>query len=489
VIYLKKIEINPITRLEGHGKIAIFLDDKGNVAEVFFQVVELRGYEKFLVGLPIEEVPRTVSTICGVCRAVHHTAATKAADEIYGVEPTETAKKIRELFLNAHYVEDHAVILYALGLPDFVVGPEADPAERNIVGLVKKVGVDIVKEVLRKRSYAVKILEMLGGKPIHPVAGLPGGWSKRITEDERKEIEKYAKELVELGKTTLQIFEDVILKNEKYMELITSDAYRVVVNYMGTIDENGKVNYYDGTQKIIDTKGNEIGRFKGKEYLNYIAERVLPWSYLKMPYLKQWGWKGIVDGDGTSLYSVGPLARLNVADGMNTPLAQEAYEKMFDVLKEKPIHYIMAYHWARAIELLNAAERVLELAQDPEITSPDVRAELKEVTGEGVGIIEAPRGTLIHHYKTDENGIVTEANLIVATTHNNGPITLAIRKAAKRFIKNGKVDEKILNYIEMAFRPYDLCLACATHMLPGRLPIEIKVYDSDGNLYKTLRNF
>lgn len=486
---MKRIEINPITRLEGHGKIDIFLDDKGNVAEVFFQVLELRGFEKILVGLPIEEVPRIVSTICGVCRAVHHTAATKAADGVYGVEPTETAKKIRELFLNAHYVEDHAIILYALGLPDFIVGPEADPTERNIIGLVKKVGVDIAKEVLRKRSYAVKILEMLGGKPIQPVAGLPGGWSKRITEEERKEIEKYAKELVELGKTTLQIFEDVILKNEKYMELITSDTYRVVVNYMGTVDENGKVNYYEGVQKIIDTKGKEIGRFKGKEYLNYIAERVVPWSYLKMPYLKQFGWKGIVDGDETSLYSVGPLARLNVADGMNTPLAQEAYEKMFDVLKERPIHYTMAYHWARAIELLNAAEKVLELAQDPEITSSDVRAELKEVTGEGVGIIEAPRGTLIHHYKTDENGIVTEANLIVATTHNYGPITLAIRKAARRFIKNGNVDERILNYIEMAFRPYDLCLACATHLLPGRLPIEINVYDSDGNLYKTLRNF
>ncbi len=486
---MKKIEINPITRLEGHGKIAIFLDESGNVAEAFFQVVELRGYEKFLVGMPIEEVPRTVSTICGVCRAIHHTAATKASDQIYGVEPTETAKKIRELFVNAHYVEDHAVILYALGLPDFVVGPEADPAERNIVGLVKKVGVDVAKEVLRKRSYAVKILEMLGGKPIHPVAGLPGGWSKRITEDERQEIEKLAKELVELGKLTIQIFEDVILKNEKYMELITSDAYRSVLNYMGTIDEKGRVNYYDGVQKIIDTKGNEIGRFTGKEYLNYIAERVLPWSYLKMPYLKTIGWKGIVDGDGTSLYSVGPLARLNVADGMNTPLAQEAYEKMFDVLKERPIHYVMAYHWARAIELLNAAERVLELAQDPEITSPDVRAELGEVTGEGVGIIEAPRGTLIHHYKTDEKGIVTEANLIVATTHNKGPITLAIRKAAKHFIKNGQVDEKILNYVEMAFRPYDLCLACATHVLPGRLPIEINIYDCDGNLYKTLRNF
>ncbi len=486
---MRKIEINPITRLEGHGKIAIFLDDSGNVAEAFFQVVELRGFERFLVGMPIEEVPRTVSTICGVCRAVHHTAATKASDEIYGVEPTETAKKIRELFINAHYVEDHAVILYALGLPDFVVGPEADPAERNIVGLVKKVGVDVAKEVLRRRSYAVKILEMLGGKPIHPVAGLPGGWSKRITEEERAEIEKLAKELVELGKFTVQLFEDVILKNEKYMELITSDAYRSVLNYMGTVDENGLVNYYDGVQKIIDTKGNEIGRFKGKEYLEYIAERVLPWSYLKMPYLKKIGWKGIVDGDGTSLYSVGPLARLNVADGMNTPLAQEAYEKMFDVLKERPIHYIMAYHWARAIELLNAAERVLELAQDPEITSPDVRAELGEVTGEGVGIIEAPRGTLIHHYKTDDKGRVTEANLIVATTHNKGPITLAIRKAAKHFIKNGNVDERILNYVEMAFRPYDLCLACATHMLPGRLPIEIEIYDSEGELVKTLRNF
>ncbi len=486
---MRKIEINPITRLEGHGKIAIFLDDSGNVAEAFFQVVELRGFERFLVGMPIEEVPRTVSTICGVCRAVHHTAATKASDEIYGVEPTETAKKIRELFINAHYVEDHAVILYALGLPDFVVGPEADPAERNIVGLVKKVGVDVAKEVLRRRSYAVKILEMLGGKPIHPVAGLPGGWSKRITEEERAEIEKLAKELVELGKFTVQLFEDVILKNEKYMELITSDAYRSVLNYMGTVDENGLVNYYDGVQKIIDTKGNEIGRFKGKEYLEYIAERVLPWSYLKMPYLKKIGWKGIVDGDGTSLYSVGPLARLNVADGMNTPLAQEAYEKMFDVLKERPIHYIMAYHWARAIELLNAAERVLELAQDPEITSPDVRAELGEVTGEGVGIIEAPRGTLIHHCKTDDKGRVTEANLIVATTHNKGPITLAIRKAAKHFIKNGNVDERILNYVEMAFRPYDLCLACATHMLPGRLPIEIEIYDSEGELVKTLRNF
>ncbi len=486
---VKKIEIEPMTRLEGHGKIAIFLDDKGNVADAFYQIVEFRGYETFLRGMPIEEVPRTVSTICGVCRAIHHTASTKASDGVYGVEPTETAKKIRELFLNAHQVEDHCAILYALGLPDFVVGIEADPAERNLVGLVKKVGVDVGKTVLKKRFAAVKVLEMLGGKPIHPVAGLPGGWSKRVTEDERKEIESLAKEMVELGELTLQVFEDVILKNEKMLELVTADYYRVVVNYLGTVDDDGKVNYYDGWQVGIDTKGNEVFRFKGKDYLNHIAERVVPWSYVKMPYFKQLGWKGFVDGEGTSLYSVGPLARCNVGE-MNTPKAKEAQDKMFDVLKERPIHYIMAYHWARAVELLNAAERVLELSQDPEITSPDVRAELGEVTGEGVGIVEAPRGTLIHHYKTDENGIVTDVNLIVATTHNHPSINIAIKKAAQHFIKEGKdINEKLLNYIEIAYRPYDICQACASHALPGRYPIEVTIYDSEGEIVKVLRNF
>ncbi len=483
----KVIEIEPMTRLEGHGKVAIFLDDKGNVADAFYQIVEFRGYETFLRGMPIEEVPRTVSTICGVCRAVHHTASTKASDGVYGVEPTETAKKIRELFLCAHQVEDHAAILYALGLPDFVVGPEADPAERNIVGVVKKVGAETVKEILKKRFAAVKVLEMLGGKPIHPVAGLPGGWSKRVTEEERAEIEKLGKEMVELGKITLQVFEDVILKNEKYLEMVTADYYRVVVNYMGTV-KDGCINYYDGVQTVINTKGEVIDEFTADEYLDHVAERVVPWSYVKMTYLKKLGWKGFVEGEETSLYSVGPLARCNIAPP-STPLAKEAYDVMYDTLKEKPTHFILAYHWARAIELLNAAERIVELAQDPEITSPDVRAELGEVRGEGVGIIEAPRGTLIHHYKTDEKGIVTEANLIVATTHNHAPINLAIKKAAQHFIQNGVVDDKLLNYVEIAYRPYDICQACASHVLPGRDPLEIVVYDSDGEVVKVLRNF
>ncbi|MDP3481660.1 MAG: Ni/Fe hydrogenase subunit alpha, partial [Desulfoprunum sp.] len=475
---MKKIEINPMTRLEGHGKIAIFLDEHGNVDEAFFQVVEFRGFEKFLVGLPIEEVPRTVSTICGVCRGVHFTAAMKASDGVYGVTPTPTAIKLRELFFNAHYVEDHAVILYALGLPDFVVGPGAPAAQRNIVGLINAVGADLGREVLRKRGLAVKIFEMLGGKPIHPVAAIPGGWSRTINEDERKQILGWSEELVELGQLTLKVFGDVVLKNPAYMELVTGDMYSVPVNYMGTVDAHGDMALYDGTQKVVDLNGKELFSFTGLEYIDHISERVLPWTYLKMPYQKKMGWKGIVEGEGTSLYSVGPLARFNVAKGLSTPLANEAFQQFFATFGCKPVHNILGYHWARAIELLHCAEKIRMLAKDPEITSQDARAPLGEVTGEGVGIIEAPRGTLIHHYNTDQNGIVTDANIVVATTHNKGPINLAVRKAAKHFIKNGKVDEAILNHVEMAYRPYDLCLGCATHAIrPGSSPVEVKIYN------------
>lgn len=479
-----------MTRLEGHGKIAIFLDDAGNVDEAFFQVVEFRGFEKFLVGMPIEEVPRTVSTICGVCRGVHFTAAMKASDGVYGVQPTRVARKLRELFFNAHYVEDHAVILYALGLPDFVVGPNAPAAERNVVGLINAVGAEIGREVLRKRGYAVKIFEMLGGKPNHPVAAIPGGWSKTLNEVEREQIEEWAHELIDLSKLTIKVFGDVILSNPGYMELITGDMYKVPVNYMGTVDENNMVALYDGTQKVVDLQGNDLYTYTGMEYIDYISERVLPWTYLKMPYQKKIGWQGIVEGDGTSLYSVGPLARFNVADGLTTPLANEEFKTFFKTFGTKPVHNIMGYHWARAIEMLHCAENILTLIQDPEITSDDARAPLGEVTGEGVGIIEAPRGTLIHHYNTDEKGIVTDANIVVATTHNKGPINLAVRKAAKHFIKDGNVDEGILNHVEMAFRPYDLCLGCATHAIkPGSSPVEINIYNSDKELTRSLKNF
>lgn len=488
---MKKVEINPITRLEGHGKIAIFLDDAGNVDDAFFQTVEFRGYEKFLQGMPIEEVPRTVSTICGVCRAVHFTASMKASDGVYGVTPPSAGRKLRELFFNAHYVEDHAVILYALGFPDFVVGPEASPAVRNVVGLIQAVGADVGKLVLRKRGLAVKIFELLGGKPNHPVAALPGGWSRRLAESERAQIEEWCKELVELGELTLQVFDNVVLKNPKYMELVTGDMYKVEVGYMGSVDDQGRIAYYDGVQKVIDVDGNPVGSFTGKGYLDFISERVLPWSYLKFPYQKKLGgWDGIKDGPGTNLYAVGPLARFNIASGMDTPKAQAHFERFHATFGAKPVHYILAYHWARAIELLNAAEKCLELSRDPEITSADTWTKPTSCPGEGVGIIEAPRGTLIHHYVTDDKGIVQNANLIVATTHNNGPINLAVKKAARHFIKNGNVAEGMLNYVEMAFRPYDLCLACATHAVTGGgTPIEVDIHDHHGHVIRTLRNF
>lgn len=487
---MKKIEINPMTRLEGHGKIAIFLDDTGNVDEAFFQVVEFRGFEKFLQGLPIEEVPRTVSTICGVCRGVHFTAAMKASDGVYGVQPTDTARKLREMFFNAHYVEDHAVILYALGLPDFVVGPDAPAGQRNVIGLINAVGAELGREVLKKRSYAVKIFELLGGKPNHPVAALPGGWSRSISEAERLQILEWSEELVELGQLTNKIFADIVLNNPQFMELVTGDMYKVPVNYMGSVNDQGQVALYDGTQRVVDVNGNEIARFSGMDYIDNISERVLPWTYLKMPYQKKIGWKGIVEGEGTSLYSVGPLARFNVANGMDTPLADAEFHKFFATFGGTPVHNIMGYHWARAIELLNSAEKIREFASDPTITSTDTRADLGECIGEGVGIIEAPRGTLIHHYNTDEKGIVTDANIVVATTHNKGPINLAVRKAAKHFIKDGNVDENILNHVEMAYRPYDLCLGCATHAIqPGSKPVKIDIFNSKKELQQSLKNF
>ncbi|MDR3089640.1 MAG: Ni/Fe hydrogenase subunit alpha [Desulfobulbaceae bacterium] len=487
---MKKIEINPITRLEGHGKIAIFLDDQGNVDDAFFQTVEFRGYEKFLQGMPMEEVPRTVSTVCGVCRGVHFTASMKASDGVFGVTPPPTGRKLRELFFNAHYVEDHSVILYALGFPDFVVGPEASPAERNIVGLINAVGAEVGREVLRKRGLAVKIFELLGGKPNHPVAAIPGGWSKRLTEDERQQVEEWSKELVELGELTLKIFADVVLKNDKYMALVTGDMYKVEVGYMGSVNDDGNITYYDGLQKVIDATGKEIGTFKGKGYLDFISERVQPWTYLKFPYQKKIGpWQGIVEGPNTNIYAVGPLARMNIVKGMDTPKAQAHFEQFHAALGKGPVHNVLAYHWARAIELLSAAEKCLQLSRDPEITGKETWTKPTSCPGEGVGIIEAPRGTLIHHYVTDDKGIVTNANLIVATTHNNAPINLAVKKAAKHFIKNGNVSQGMLNYVEMAFRPYDLCLACATHTVTGQTPLEVEIFDASGKLYKTMKNF
>lgn len=483
----KKITIDPITRLEGHGKVEIFLDDRGNATNAYLQVPELKGFEQFCVGRPVEELPRITPRICGVCPTTHHMAATKAVDAVYNVQPTETAVKIRRVIYDAFMMEDHLLHFFFLGGPDFIVGPGAKPEERNILGVVGKVGVEIGKKVIDIRRRLRSIITTLGGRVIHPVCGLPGGVSKGISEEQRTEFLKIAEDAVEFAQFTLQTFDDIVLKNKTYLDLIVGDIYKHETYYMGMVDENNHPDFYDGKIRVVDPDGKEIAKFAPEDYLNHIVERVEPWSYIKFPYLKNIGWKGFTDGKDSGVYRVAPLARLNVAEGMATPLAQAEYEKMYSALGGKPAHYTLAFHWARLIEVMFAAEHLLALLKDKSITSDDIRRIPTNKPKEGVGIVEAPRGTLIHHYKTDEDGMVTGVNLIVATVGNSAAMSMSIAKAAQNLIKNGELNEEILNLIEMAFRPYDPCLACATHSLPGKMPLMVNVYDKDKNKVKTIK--
>jgi F420-non-reducing hydrogenase large subunit len=492
---MKQITIDPITRLEGHGKIEIFLNDKGDVANTYFVVPELRGFEQFCVGRPAEEMPRITNRICGVCPEAHHMAATKALDALYHVEPTPAAKKVREMFYSAFYVTDHTTHFYALGGPDFVVGPDAPAAERNILGVVHKVGVEIGKQVIDCRIRNHHVIQVVGGRGVHPVAGLPGGWSKPIKEEERQEFEQIARQNVDFALFSLQVFADIVLANSGYVDLITSDGFTERTYYMGTVDGNNQVNFYDGMVRVVDPAGKEFVKYLPKDYLQHIAEHTEPWTYLKFPYLKAIGWKGLVDGPDSGVYMATPLSRLNAADGMATPKAQEAYEKMYETLGSKkvdgryqPVHFRLATHWARLVELLYAAERMLELVTDPEITDPNVRAPITAKPDEGVGCVEAPRGTLTHHYWTDERGVLTKVNLIVGTTNNYAPIAMSVKKAAQSLIKKGTViTDGLLNRIEMAFRAYDPCFGCATHSLPGQMPLEVIVYDAGMNVVEHLK--
>lgn len=482
---MKRIEIEPITRLEGHGKIEIFLNEKGDVENAYLQIPELRGFEKFCEGRRAEDLPIITPRICGVCPVAHHMASTKALDAAFNVEPTETAKMLRELMYCGYFIYDHILHFYFLGGPDFVVGPEAPAAERNILGVIKKVGLEIGKEVIKHRAYGQKITGILGGKPTHPVSGLPGGISKFLTEDERQEIEDMVKSSVEFAKFSLELFEKIVLKNVDYVNLIKSDAYTLETYYMGLVDKNNKVNFYDGDVRVVDPDGKEFVKFKPNEYLDVIEEHVEPWTYVKLPYLKKIGWKGLRGGVDSGIYRVGPLGRLNAADGMATPLAQEEYEKMYDTLGGKPVHSTLAFHWARLIEVLYASERALELVTDDRILGRDIRNKPGK-PGEGVGIVEAARGTLIHHYILDENALAKKVNLIVATTHNAPAICISIRDAAKGLIHNYEVSDGILNMIEMAFRAYDPCFACATHFAFGQMPMKVNIYDHRRILIKSL---
>jgi F420-non-reducing hydrogenase large subunit len=483
---MKKIVIDPITRLEGHGKISIFLNDAGDVENAYLQIPELRGFERFCIGRKAEDMPILTSRICGVCPVAHHFAGTKALDAAFSVEPPSAAKKLRELMYCAYYIYDHTLHFYYLGGPDFIVGPEAPPEKRNIIGVIEKAGLEIGKEVIKHRAYGQKITELIGGKATHPVCGLPGGMSKPLSEVDRQEIERMAASSVEFAKLTLKLFHDIVLGNSKYVDLIKSDFYALKTYYMGLVDENNRVNFYDGKVRVVDPNGKEFMKFEPKDYLNNIAEHVEEWTYAKSPYLKKVGWKGYVDGVDSGIYRVGPLGRLNASEGMATPLAQEEYEVMYKTLGGKPVHSTLAFHWARLIELLYATERTLQLSRDPEITSTNVRNKPGE-PGEGIGIVEAARGVLVHHYVLDKDALVKDVNLIVATTNNYPAICMSIRDAAKGLIHGGNVNEGLLNMVEMAFRAYDPCFGCATHFAVGQMPLEIDIYNHKRELVKKVQ--
>lgn len=478
----RHITIDPMTRLEGHGRIEIFLDEAGEVADAYMQVPELRGFERFCVGRPAEEMPCITERICGVCPSAHHMAATRALDDLWHVDPPPAAHKVRELFYNLFMFEDHTLHFYFLGGPDFIVGPAAPAAERNVLGVIAKVGLEIGGRVIAVRKEARAIMAEIAGKAIHPVFGLPGGVSKPIGPELGERLRQAAPGFVDFAAFSLQVFADVVLKNRAYLDAILAEHYTHRTHYMALVDEQRKVTFYRGRVRVVDPSGRQVAFFEPRDYLAHIAEHVEPWTYVKFPFLRTPGWKGFVDGPESGVYRVAPLARLNVAEGMATPRAQEHYEQMFATLGGKPAHATLAFHWARLIEALQAAETVLAYSQDPEILSPDVRRVPTATPTEGVGIVEAPRGTLIHHYQTDANGILTGVNLLVATVHNSAPIQMAIKKAAQGVIHHGQVDEGLLNQVEMAFRAYDPCFGCATHTVPGGMPLVVHIHDAGGRV-------
>jgi F420-non-reducing hydrogenase large subunit len=479
---VKRITIDPITRLEGHGKITIFLDDKGDVANAYFQVPEFRGFEAFCEGRPAEEMPRITQRICGVCPTAHHMAAAKAADAVFKVEPPPAARRIRELVMDAFFAGDHATHFYVLSGPDFLVGPDADPAQRNILGLVAKVGAATGKRVIQHLAESHEVVSLLGGRFVHPVLALPGGVAKAVTPDVQKRLIEIGEHFVEFSTFSLQLWRDAILGNSQFKEMVLSPTYYHRTYSMGLVDAQNHVNFYDGDVRVVGVAGKELVRYRPADYQQYIAEWVEPWSYLKFPYLKQIGWKGFVDGPESGIYRATPLGRLNASDGMATPLAQEAYEEFYQYMGGRPVHATLATHWARLVEMLYASEHVLELARHPELADPNIRTIPTQTPGEGIATVEAPRGTLTHHYIADEKGIIQKANLIVGTTNNHAAICMSIKKAAQDIIGGGKeITSGLLNRVEMAFRAYDPCLGCATHALPGEMDLEVTVLDAQGN--------
>jgi NAD-reducing hydrogenase large subunit len=469
----RTITIDSITKVEGHGKVTIQLDDAGNVVDSHFHVVEFRGFEKFCEGRMVWEMPVITTRICGICPVSHHLASAKACDDLFGVDIPPTAKKLRELMHMCQYIHSHALHFFYLAAPDLLFGLNAPAEQRNVIGVITA-NPDLGKKAIRLRQIGQTAIERIGGRAIHPVSAIPGGMSKPLSHEDRFIISKELNEALELAKLALSAVKDV---NEKYADLVPLFASFKTM-YMGLVND-GALELYDGTLRMIDENGAMMEEYDPRKYLDHIAEHTEDWTYLKFPYHKKTGWPN-------GVYRVAPLARLNVADRISTPLANAELAEFKKLGNGGPVHHSLLYHYARIIELLYAVERAKELLNDDEIVSKEVRVPVQRQAGEGVGVLEAPRGTLIHHYQSDDLGKLEKVNIIVSTAHNYSAMDRSVNEVAKLVLKDNKAEETLLNQVEMAIRCYDPCLSCATHQI-GKMPLEIDIVNPDGEIARTVR--
>jgi NAD-reducing hydrogenase large subunit len=470
----KTIEINPVSRIEGHGKVTIQLDEAGNVVNAKFNITQFRGFEKFCEGRVLWEMPAITPRICGICPVSHHLGAAKAGDAILGVELTRPAKLLRELMHMGQFIQSHALHFFHLASPDLLLGMDADPAKRNVIGLISA-NPEIATKGVKLRSFGQTIIQSLGGKKVHPNGAIPGGMNTPLSDTDRDHFLKQIDLSIADTETAIDILKQYY---DQHNEFVCSCA-SFPTGYLGLVGKNNNLELYDGKLRLLDSKGKVLeNQFEPSDYLDIINEHVEDWSYLKFPFYKKMGYpKGI--------YRAGPLARLNVSEGISTPLANAELKNFKKLGNNGMVEGSLYYHYARLIELLYATERTRQLLEDKDICSNDLIVTSNKYNEQGVGVLEAPRGTLFHHYWVDDTGKITKVNLIVATGNNNAAMNKAVYATAKEYIRNGKITEGILNRVEVAIRCYDPCLSCSTHAL-GQMPLRIEIVSADGELVKEI---
>ncbi|WP_135664345.1 Ni/Fe hydrogenase subunit alpha [Halorhabdus rudnickae] len=456
----KKEVIDPVTRVEGHGKITIHLDDEGSVEDAQFHVTEFRGFEEFVEGRPIWEMPEITARICGICPVSHQLAAAKAADDVMDANVPDGAHKLRELLHMGQVLQSHALSFFYLSSPDLVLGYDADPADRNIEGVLEE-NPQLAERGIDLRSFGQNVIAALGEKKVHPDFAVAGGVSNTLDREDGEALLEESEPLPTYLRETIDLLKDIFAD----MDDDTLDYATYPTGYMGLVTEEGGLEHYDGDIRLVDEAGDSLEEIDDGDYRDIIAERSKEWSYLKFPYYKE---EGFEDGQ----YRVGPLARLNAVDDISTPQAREEWVEFMDAADGAVHERSTYYHWARLIEMLYCVERIQELLEDDDVYDGITNVPTTPKAGTGVGVIEAPRGTLIHEYTIDDGGTVENANFIVATTHNNGAMNRGVTSAAETFIDGPEIPEGILNKMESVIRCYDPCLSCSTHSI-GEMPLEL----------------